>query len=93
LSNPPYLGLKIYEASYCRLHSSKRAIAIREALNKETREMAGLILMEQSAANSPDGLGLLNFLLAGSAANILNALTRFTQSIETFDKIAGKPAD
>ncbi len=67
--------------------------SLREALNKETREMSGLVFMVQSGANSPDGLGLLNFLLAQSGANILNALTRFSESIEALDKIAVKPAE
>lgn len=66
---------------------------LREALNKETREMSGLVFMVQSGANSPDGLGLLNFLLAESGANILNALTRFRQSIDALERIAVKPAD
>jgi hypothetical protein len=38
--------------------------------------------MAQSGANSSDGIGLLNLLLAKSGANMLNALTRFIQSIE-----------
>jgi hypothetical protein len=66
---------------------------LRKALDKETREISGLVFMVQSASNSPDGLGLLNFLLTESAANILNALTRFRQSIDGLEKVAAKPAD
>jgi hypothetical protein len=66
---------------------------LREALNKETREMAGLIFMVQSGAESSDSLGLLNFLLAESGANLLNSLTRFTRSIDALERIADKPAD
>ncbi len=65
---------------------------LRKALDKETRGMSGLIFMVQSASNSPDGLGLLNFLLAESGANILTAHTRFSDSIDALEKIAAKPA-
>jgi hypothetical protein len=44
--------------------------------------------MVQSGANSSDGIGLLNLLLAKSGANMLNALTRFIQSIEALERIA-----
>ncbi len=67
--------------------------SLREALNKETREMSGLIFMVQSGAYSPDGLSLLNFLLAQSGANILNAITRFTQSIDALERMPVGPAD
>jgi hypothetical protein len=48
--------------------------------------------MVQSGANSSDGIGLLNLLLAKSGANMLNALTRFIQSIEALERIAVKLA-
>jgi hypothetical protein len=46
----------------------------------------------KSGVNSPNTLGLLNFLLTESGANILTALTR-VQSIDLLDQIAVKPAD
>jgi hypothetical protein len=49
--------------------------------------------MVQSGANSSDGIGLLNLLLAKSGANMLNALTRFIQSIEALERIAVKLAN
>jgi hypothetical protein len=48
--------------------------------------------MVQSGANSSDGIGLLNLLLAKSGANMLNALTRFIQSIEALERIVVKLA-
>jgi hypothetical protein len=46
-----------------------------------------------SIDNSADGIGLLNLLLAKSGANMLNALTRFIQSIEALERIAVKLAN
>jgi hypothetical protein len=55
--------------------------SLREPLNKGTREMSGLVFTAQSAANSPDGFGLLNFLLTESGANIRNECCHALHSV------------